>query len=332
MRRREFITLLGGTAAWPFVARAQQSTVPVVGFLNTVPLDMPLSGERLRGFRQALSEAGFLEGRNVSIDYRWDQVDRLPSLAADLVRRQVAVITTIGVPATLAAKAATKTIPIVFTTAADPIAAGLVVSLNRPGANLTGVSNLNLELGSKRLELLHDIIPTATKIVLLVNQNNPVIAQGDIESRRAAASRFGLEMIVINGGSESEIEQAFATAVEQRVAALDVGTDIFLNSRREQIAALALRYALPTIVSANDARATGKVMGSGVLIGYSSYDMDVYHQSGVYVARILKGAKPADLPIVQSTRFEFVVNLKTAKVLGVTVPPNVLALADEVIE
>jgi ABC-type uncharacterized transport system substrate-binding protein len=332
MKRREFISLLGGAAAWPIAAQAQQPAVPVIGFLSTVPADASVSGERLRELRQALNEAGYIEGRNYAIDYRWDQADRLPGLAADLVRRSVAVIVAIGVPATFAAKAATRTIPIVFTTAADPIAAGLVASLSRPGGNLTGATNLAAELMSKQLELLHEIVPAAGRIGLLVNPSNPVIAQADIESARAAAARFGLEIIVVNGGSESEIEQAFAAAVRQRVAALNVGTDIIFNSRREQIAALALRHALPTMTTANFARATGKLMGSGVLIGYSAYDIDLYRQSGLYVARILKGAKPADLPVLQPTKFELVINLKTAKTLGLTVPPTLLVVADEVIE
>jgi putative ABC transport system substrate-binding protein len=332
MRRRDFITLLGGAAAWPMAARAQQSGVPAIGFLSTVPADSSVSVERFRGFRQALSEAGYIEGRNYAIDYRWDQVDRLPGLAADLVRRSVAVIVVIGVPATLAAKAATQTIPIVFTTAADPVAAGLVASLNRPGGNLTGVTNLDSELGSKQLELLHEIIPTASKIGLLVNLNSPVIAQADIRNARSAASRFGFEIVVVNGGSENEIEQAFAAAVQQGAAALEVGNDILFNSRREQIAALALRHALPTMATADAARTTGKLIGSGVLIGYSAQGIDVYRQSGVYVARILKGAKPADLPVLQPTKFELVINLKTAKALGLTVPDTLLALADEVIE
>jgi putative ABC transport system substrate-binding protein len=304
----------------------------VIGFLSTVLPDTSVSGDRLRAFRQALSEAGYIEGRNYAIDYRWDQTDRLPGLAADLVRRSVAVIVVIGAPAAVAAKAATQSIPIVFSTAADPIAAGLVASLNRPSGNLTGVTNLYSELGSKQLELLHEIVPTATKVGLLVNPSNPVSAQGDIESARAAANRFGLEIVVVNGGSESEIEQAFAVAVQRGVAALQVGTDIVFQQRREQIAALALRHALPTMTTAAATRATGKLMGSGVLIGYSAYDIDLYRQSGLYVARILKGAKPADLPVLQPTKFEMVINLKTAKALGLTVPPTLLAIADEVIE
>jgi len=328
MRRREFIAgLAGATVAWPLAARAQQPAVPVIGLLNGQ--SAAEWADNMAGFRRGLSDTGFVEGRNVAIEYRWanGRYDRMPAMAADLVGRKVAVILVgggnVGVHAIMAA---TQTIPIVFTTASDPVAAGLVASLNRPGGNLTGVTNLSVELESKRLELLHEVIPTAIKIALLVNPNNQVLSQGVIRGAQAAAHRLGLEIIVLNGGSESEIERAFAIAVQQQVAALVESSDAYFDSRREQIATLGLHHAIPTFFGDRAAVALG------VLMNYGPSQTDMYRQAGVYVGRILKGEKPADLPVVQPTKFDLVINLKTAKALGLTIPESFLLRADEVIE
>jgi putative ABC transport system substrate-binding protein len=327
IKRREFITLLGGAAvAWPLAARAQQPALPVVGSLSAA--SAVEWADRMTGLRRGLTEMGFIEGRSVAIEYRWadNQLERLPALAADLVGRKIAVIMVGGNVAINAAKAATATIPIVFMTATDPVAEGLVASLNRPGGNLTGVTNLNTELGAKRLELLHEVIPTATKIALLVNPNNSVTSQGDVQVAQAAARRLGLEIIIVNGGSESEIEGAFATAVQQRAAALDVGADAFFSGRSEQLAALARHHALPTIFEYR------LFVAAGGLMSYGPSLTDAYRRVGVYTGRILKGEKPVDLPVLQPTKFEFVINLKTAKALGLEVPLKLHAFADEVIE
>jgi putative tryptophan/tyrosine transport system substrate-binding protein len=327
IRRREFITLLGGATVWPVTARAQQPATPVIGLLYSVSASewaVPMAG-----FHRGLSETGYAEGRNVAIEYRWadNQLERLPTLAADLVGRKVSVILVGGTTAALlAVKAATQTIPIIFTTAVDPVAAGLVTSLNRPGGNITGITNLNHELGPKRLEMLHEVIPKAVKVALLVNPNNPAGSEAEIQPTQEAALRIGLEIIVLYAGTENEIEVAFTTAVQQRAAALDIAADAFFNSRRAQIAALALRHTLPTIASDNQAPT------AGVLMSYGSNDTDIYRQAGAYVGRVLRGEKPSDLPVVQATKVELVINLKTAKVLGLTIPPSVLAIADEVIE
>ena len=328
MRRREFITLLGGAAAaWPLAARAQQPAMPVVGSLYGV--SAAEWAEPMTGFRRGLSELGFVEGRNVAIEYRWaeGQFDRMPALAADLVSRKVAVILVGGnLDGVRAAMTATRTIPIVFTTASDPVATGLVASLNRPGGNATGVTVMASELGPKRLELLHELLPTAKKIALLVNPKVPRILQDDVQGAQTAARRLGLEIIAVNGGSEDEIGRAFATAAQQRASALQVGDDAFFDSRRAQIAALGLRHALPTIAL------TRRAVEAGSLMSYGSNQADVYRQAGIYVGRIIKGDKPADLPVIQPTKFELVINLKTAKALGLEIPPTVLARADEVIE
>jgi putative ABC transport system substrate-binding protein len=329
MKRREFITLLGGAAAgWPLAARAQQrQTMPVIGALYGVSAAewTPRTAE----FRRGLSDAGFEEGRNVAIEYRWanGQFDRLPAMAADLVGRKVAVIFAgASDVATRAAMSETRTIPIVFTTGTDPVAAGLVASLNRPGGNVTGVTNFNSELGSKRLELLHEIIRSGTKIALLVNPNNAQNSGIEIEGARTAARRLGLEFVVLSASTENDIERAFLTALQQGAAALSVSPDAYLNSRHGQIAFLGLRHALPTISGAREAAVAGQLMS------YGSNQLEAHWQAGTYVGRILKGEKPADLPVMQPTRFELIVNLKTAKAIGLTISESFLALADEVIE
>jgi putative ABC transport system substrate-binding protein len=325
--RRQFITLLGGTAAWPIAARGQPAKVPVIGSL--VGVSPAGYADRMAEFRLGLREAGYLEGQNVTIEYRWaeGQFDRLQAMAADLVGRKVAVIfASASALAVRAAMAATKTIPIVFTSGVDPVAAGYVTSLNRPGDNLTGAVNFNTMLTPKRLELLHELVPSATKIAMLVNLNNPIASEGDIQAGKEAASRLGLEIIVLAGGSESEIDNSFAAAAQQRIAAVQVGSDAYLINRRTQIAALALRHAIPTMASARDGVIAGQLMS------YGASPLFLARHAGAYVGRILKGEKPSDLPVVQPTRFDLVINLTTAKALGLDVPPKLLALADEVIE
>jgi ABC-type uncharacterized transport system substrate-binding protein len=327
MRRREFIAGLAGAASWPVAARAQQPTMPVIGVVNAV------SAMEWRpymdGFHRGLGEEGFVEGRNVAVEYRWaeGQFDRMLALAAHLVDRRVALLliggNTTGVREVMAA---IKTTPIVFTSATDPVAAGLVASLSRPGGNATGVTVISGELAPKRLTLLYELIPRAKKIAMLVNSRNPTIALSDTESSRAAGAHLGLEVIVIDGGSASALEHAFISAIKQGAAALAIGSDAFFNSRREEIATLAFRHALPTISANRQAVAAGQLMS------YGSDTVDSYRQAGIYVGRILKGEKPADLPVLQPTKFELAINLKTAKALGLEVPPSLLARADEVIE
>jgi putative ABC transport system substrate-binding protein len=299
MQRRNFLGVLGGAVAWPLTARAQQPGMPVIGVLYAV--SAVEWADRMAAVRQGLKESGFVEGRNVAIEYRWadGHLDRLPAMAADLVRRKVAVILVGGSAVAIrAAMAATQSIPIVFTSGTDPVTAGFVASLNKPGGNVTGVAMLDSELGSKRLELLHELIPTAMKIALLVNPHNPDTSKVDIESGQAAARRLGLEINVVNGGTENDIERAFATAVQQRAAALQVGADAFFRNQREQIAALALRHAMPTISSTREETVAGSLMS------YGSNPTNEYRQAGIYVGRILKGERPADLPVVQPTKFE----------------------------
>jgi putative tryptophan/tyrosine transport system substrate-binding protein len=323
--RREFITLVGGTAAWPLAARAQP-TLPVVGYLSSQsPAE---SANSLAAFRRGLNDTGYVEHRNVGIEYRWaqDQNDRLPAFAADLVRLQVSVIATVGgVAGALAAKAATATIPIVFIAGSDPVKLGLVSSFNRPGGNVTGVSFLVAELGSKRLDLLHALVPAATEIGFLVNPTGATSQPEMIDVQRAARV-LGLHLHVENASDERAVEAAFARLVQQRVNALFVLSDPFFNDQRHRLAALAARHGLPAIYS------NRTYVEAGGLISYGPSVTDVYRQCGVYTGRILKGEKPADLPVVQPTKFEFVINLKTAKTFGLTVPPTLLALADEVIE
>jgi putative ABC transport system substrate-binding protein len=328
IKRREFITLLGGAAATPLVrplaARAQQSVMPVVGFLHS---GSPSEWARyIPAFRNGLKEVGYVEGQNVAIEYRWaeNQYDRLPALAADLVRRQVAVIAANN-PAALPAKAATTTIPIVFTIGFDPVAVGLVASLNRPGGNLTGITSLNLEIGPKRLELLHEVVPTATIIALLVNPTNP---NADTLSRdlQAAARTLGLQLHVLHASTQHDFDMVFATLAQVRASGLVIGPDAFFNSRSEQLAAMTLRHAVPTITQYREFAAAGGLMSYGSSITHQA------RQAGVYTGRILKGEKPAELPVQQETKVELIINLKTAKVLGLTVPLSLLGRADEVIE
>jgi putative tryptophan/tyrosine transport system substrate-binding protein len=324
MRRREFITLLGGAAAWPLPLRAQQPAMPVVGFLNSASPGG--FGARVASFRQGLSEIGYFEGQNVTIEYRWAEghYDQLPALAADLVRRQVAVILANGAAA-LAAKAATATVPVVFVIAGDPVELELVASLNRPGGNITGVTNLNVEIGPKRLELLHELVPTATTMALLLNPGSPYAERLSGEMQTAART-LGIQLHVLQASTEREIDTAFAKLVQLRASALVIGTDAFFNARIGQLAALAVRHMLPTIFQYREFAA------AGALMSYGGSFTDDWRRAGVYTGRILKGDKPAHLPVQQSTKAELIINLKTAKALGLTVPLSLLGRADEVIE
>jgi ABC-type uncharacterized transport system substrate-binding protein len=326
MKRRDFITLVGGAAAWPAVGRAQQAT-PVIGFLGTGSAEGWV--ELLRAFREGLSETGFHDGRNVAIEYRWadNQYERLPALAADLVRREVKVLVAPGSgPAALAAKAATTTIPIVFRLGIDPVQTGLVASLNRPGGNLTGVATLAVGLAPKRLELMRELIPTASAFGVLVNPTNPVVSGITTKELQEAAGMLGLKMHVVHANTEQDYNAAFATLVELRVGGLVIGGDGTFSNRAGQLGALSLRHAMPTIYQLRTFAASGGLMSYGI------NDDDSYRIVGVFTGRILKGEKPADLPVQQSVKIEMVINLKTAKALGLTVPPTLLARADEVIE
>jgi putative ABC transport system substrate-binding protein len=322
MRRREFITLLGGGVAWPVAARAQQPAMPVVGFLRTTLTDVP---HYVAAFRQGLKEAGFVEGQNVAIEYRSaeDQIDRLPLLVADL-RRQVALIVA-NTPGALAAKAATTTVPIVFVTGGDPVRDGLVANLNRPGGNITGVSFMVVELGAKQLGLLRELRPGAARIAVLVDPKWP-ISEPFVSEVRAAASAMGQQIEVLYVRSDREIETAFTTLVQHGAGALHSGPGGFLFSRRERIVALAARHRIPAIYVLRD------YVAAGGLMSYAPSNTDAYRQAGIYAGHILKGEKPGDLPVVLPTKFGLVVNVKTAKALGLEIPEKLLALADEVIE
>jgi putative tryptophan/tyrosine transport system substrate-binding protein len=328
MRRREFITLIGSAAVvWPFTAHAQQPAMPVIGFLGSASAD--LYANALRAFRQGLNETGYVEGRNVTIEYRWadSQNDRLPTLVADLVRRQVNVIASPGsTPAALAAKAATATIPVVFQIGTDPVAAGLVDSLARPGGNVTGVTTLNTELAPKRLELLRELIPTANIIALLVNPTSPFIAKNISSDLQSAARTLGMQLHILNASTERDFDTVFATLVQLRASALVIAPDAMFISRSEQLGALTLRHGVPAITQFREFAAAGGLMS------YGASFTDAARQVGVYTGRILKGEKPADLPVQQSTKVELTINMKTAKALGLTVPPALLARADELIE
>jgi putative ABC transport system substrate-binding protein len=327
VKRREFIALLGGAAAaWPLAARAQQPAVPVIGFLEIRSPETIT--ERLRAFRQGLKETGYVEGENIAIDYRWaEQIERLPELAAELVRRQAAVIVTAGGFATaLAAKGATATIPIVFSVSDDPVKHGLVTSLARPGGNLTGINLLSTELMAKRLELMREMLPGAARVAVLVNPANAANTQTTLREVEAAARAMGLQIQIFNSSTRREIDAAFAAFGRERPDAVFVGQDAFYNGRRLQLANWASRHALPMTSGSRDICEVGGLMSYGVNI------VDTYRQEGVYTGRILKGAKPADLPVEQSAKFELVINAQTARILGIEIPPTLLARADEVIE
>jgi putative tryptophan/tyrosine transport system substrate-binding protein len=327
LKRRDLITLLGGAAAWPLAARAQQPAMPVIGALHAVSAAQ--WKERMAGFIRGLSENGFAEGRNVVIEYRWaeGQFDQLPAMAADLVSRKVAVLFVGGSDVAIrTAISATKTIPIIFATGSDPVDAGFVPSLARPRGNVTGISVLSAELMAKRLELLHELLPGASKIALLVNPNNLAVTQDAIQRSQDAARRLGLEIVVLKAGNDVEIESAIASAVQQRADALTIGNDGYLTSRSRQIAFFALRQGLPTMSNGREN------VAAGILMSYGGSYADAFHKVGVYAARILKGEKPADLPVLQPTRFELFINLTTAKAIGLKIPESFLLRAGEVIE
>jgi putative tryptophan/tyrosine transport system substrate-binding protein len=325
MRRRDFIAGLGSAAAWPLVVRAQQPAIPVIGFLSG---GTPEGYERYAAaFRQGLNENGYVEGQNLAIEYRWgeDKYDRMPALAADLVSRQVAVLAATTTPAALAAKAATSTIPIVFTAGADPVAVGLVASFNRPGGNATGLINYVNLTGSKRLGLLHELVPNAGVIGMLVNPTFP-----DVETQwrdvSEAAQKLGLEVHAVNATSERDFSKAFVTLVQLNVGALLIGADVVFVSNRDQLVAQAARHGIPTLYPYRN------FVVAGGLASYATNLDEIYRQAGIYVARILKGAKPSDLPVLLPTKFDLVINLNTAKSLGLTIPETLLATADEVIQ
>jgi len=327
MRRREFITLLGGAAAWPLAAHAQQPALPVIGFLHSA--SAAAYAAPLAAFRKGLSEAGYVEGQNVAIEYRWaeGQNDRLPALAAELVRRRVAVIVTPGsTAATLAAQAATATIPIVFIIGANPVKIGLVASLNRPGGNATGINDFGVEIGAKRLGLLHELLPGAVRFGVLVNPDNPFITESFVTELQMAASAIGRQIEVVTASTNGDIDTAFATLVKKRADALLISPDALFVTRRVQLIMLAVHHTLPALYHRRE------LAEAGGLMSYGSDLSDQYRQTGLYVSRILKGEKPAEMPVQLPTKFEFVINLQTAKTIGLDIPPTLLARADEVIE
>ena len=328
MRRRNFIALLGSAAfAWPLAARAQQPTLPVVGYLGSSSFEAS-AGRSLLWFKKGLGETGYAEDRNVRIEYRWadDKYERLPNLAMELVHRRVAVLVAGGSPVALPAKAATSDIPVIFMVGLDPVEIGLVASLNHPGGNLTGVSYLNAEVAPKRLELLHELVPTARSIALLVNTANPVAAGAEAKALQAVVSALGLHLLVVNASNALQIEDAFAALMQNRVEALQVGVDPLFGNHIDQLVALATRRKIPTIYAWREFTVAGGLMS------YGSHIPDAFHQVGVYTGQILKGAKPADLPVRRPTKLRLVLNLKAAEAIGLNVPATVLARADEVIE
>ena len=324
MRRREFISLIGGAVAWPLAARAQQPAMPVIGLLYAGEAQARV----LAPLRQGLSETGYIEGDNIKIEYRWAEgrYDRLPRMAADLVRRRVTVIVAISTPAALAAKAATTVIPIVFQTGGDPIKLGLVNSLNRPSGNITGATQLNEEVAPKRLELLHELLPTASVVALLVNPTNPALAETTTRTLRAAAQTLGLELHVFNASTERDFDTAFANLIQLRAGGLVIGPDPFFTSRSKLLATQALQHSVPVVFEYRE------FVAAGGLMSYGGGSSDTYRLAGVYAARILKGEKPSELPVQQGTQVELFLNLKTAKTLGLTFPITLLGRADEVIE
>jgi putative ABC transport system substrate-binding protein len=328
MRRRAFIEGIAAlAAAWPFVVRAQQPALPVIGFLHSA--SAAAFADLLAAFRKGLSEAGYVEGQNVTIEHRWGEGhnERLPALAAELVRQQVAVIVTpVSTAATLAAKAATATIPIVFITGADPVKIGLVASLNRPGGNATGISDIGVELGAKRLALLHELLPSATRFGVLVNPDNPSITEPFVTELQTAASAIGRQIEIVTAGTNSDIDTAFATLLKKRVDAFLISPEALFVARRVQLTTLAARHALPALYHRRE------FAEAGGLMSYGSDLTDQFRQTGIYTGRILKGEKPAEMPVQLPTKFAFVINLQTAKTIGIAVPPTLLARADEVIE
>ena len=326
MRRREFIAVIGTATAWPFVARAQQPNIPLVGFLNVGSSDgyRPMAA----AFRQGLQETGYVEGQNFAIEYRWGegQSDRLPPMIADFIHRQVAVIAATSTPAALAAKSATKTVPIVFETGGDPIQLGLVTSLSRPSGNITGVTQLNGQVVPKALEVLHELLPTAKTVALLVNPADPAVAEDQIREAMSAARMLGLELHVLKASTEVQLEAVFANLSQSQISGLVIGPEAFFTSHTGQLVALAVRHKVPTVYRGREFAAAGG------LVSYGTNPENSYHLAGVYTGRVLKGEKPADLPVQQASKFELYINLKTAKALGITVPLPLSGRADEVIE
>jgi len=326
MRRREFITMISGVAAWPLAARAQQPVLPVVGFVNVASAEGYSS--QVSAFLKGMNEAGYVDGRNVSIEYRWAEgrADRLPALVADLVHRRVTVIAAATTPAALAAKAATSTIPIVFEMAGDPVRLGLVASLNRPNGNITGVASLNIEVAPKRLQLLHEVIPSAKIVALLVNPTNATVAEIQSRDVRSAAHGLGLELHVLNARTETDFDAVFANLIQMQAGGLVIAADPLFSSRSKQLGELTVRHAVPAIYGRHDFAAAGG------LLSYGPDQADAYRRTGIYVGRVLKGEKPADLPVQQATKVELYINLKTAKTLGLHVPNTLIGRADGLFE